>query len=121
MQRRSCGRFSVPGATVDWLAEAEPSLWRRDCPLRNLSRGGGGFLSGTSPRAGERVRLRITVPGEPRRIEVLAHVAWSVLGGGGTYHVGVEFAPYGGTRGANDPAVLERIEALETRFLRPVG
>ena len=117
MDRRKCDRFAVPDASVDWTAEGEVGWGGTGCPLRDLARGGARFLSECPPPRGTFLRLRIRLPGERDPIEARGRVEWSLVSHGRVHHVGIEFAPYGRGPGANDPAVLDRILALEDRFL----
>lgn len=118
MERRSCQRFVIPEATVDWTPEADARKGGSHCPLRDLSRGGARFVTEGPPRVGTALRLRIAVAGEAEALEVRGKVVWTAVSAGRAHHVAVEFAPYGAAPGANPPAVLERLTALEARFLR---
>jgi len=120
MKQRSCARFAVPDARVDWALHDGGESWTRGCPLRNLSRGGVGFASEGPPGNGGAVRLRILIEGEPP-LELLGRVVWSLLSSGKTYHIGVQLAPYGEGRGHNHPSALQRIATLEAHFLPSAG
>jgi hypothetical protein len=115
MERRSCERFTVPGATIDWVSEADAELSGTECPLADLSRGGMRFMAARPPREGTSLRLVLKVPGEAEPLVLRGSVAWSLVSSGQLHQVAVAFSPYGA--GGNDASVLKRIVGIETRFL----
>jgi hypothetical protein len=116
-ERRSCERFPVPGATVDWESETDPGQVATECLMGDLSRGGVRFLTAAPARAGTLVHVTLHVPGEPEPLRLRGSVAWNLVSSGQIYNLAVAFAPYTPGTGANDPAALERLVAIEARFL----
>jgi hypothetical protein len=82
----------------------------------DLSRGGARFLSTQSLKTGARLELEIAGPVGERPLRLSGQVRWSWLHPTHSFEIGVEFAPYGDVPGANPPAELARIVALETLF-----
>ena len=107
----------MPGGSVDWESETDPGQVATECPIGDLSRGGVRFHTPGPPRAGTRVRLTLHVPGESDALELRGSVVWTLVSSGQMYDMAVGFSPYGATPGENPPTALERLAAIEERFL----
>jgi hypothetical protein len=114
-ERRTCRRFAVPGATVDWRTDPPGESYGSESHLADLSRGGARFVAAGPPPPGSRLRLKIQVPGE-EPFDAAGQVAWSSVTSGQLNDVGVVFAPFGEAPRANPERVLDRLIALEARF-----
>lgn len=68
------------------------------------------------PHEGTSVTVTIEVPGETAPLVLKGRVVWTLLSGGQFHQVAVAFEPYGSAPAANDPAMLERLTAIEARF-----
>jgi hypothetical protein len=100
---------------VDWQPAADRKRGGTECPIGDLARGGVRFLAPDPPRQGTPVTVTVNVPGE-KALVLEGRVVWTLLSGGQLHQVAVAFEPYGSAPGANDPAALERLVALEVRF-----
>jgi PilZ domain-containing protein len=116
-ERRSCERFAVPGATVDWESDREPGRSGSECPLGDLSRGGVRFLTPAPPEGGTLLRVALHIPGEPEPVRLRGSVVWRLVSSGQIHNVAIAFEPYSSSPGANQPDALERLVAIEARFL----
>jgi len=122
IERRTCIRFEIPGATVSYRLKKslliKPADGEEFCPVLDISRGGLRFLSKGDLKIGTPVTLKISVPGERIPLELHGQVRWSSPKEGGSYkhQVGVQFNPYGEKKGQNYPGSLVKIIALEQKF-----
>lgn len=115
IERRSCPRFSVAGATLSWVDPAQPHRTGAECALQDLSRGGVRFSTpGPAPR-GTLLELQLQLPDADDALKLRGRVVWTRLSSGQFHEVGVEFAPYGDGPGANAMSALERLVELEAR------
>lgn len=120
INRRSCERFVIPGATVCYIRDSlfpGRDFGKDFYPLFDISRGGLRFLSHDRITVGSRLLLKITLP-EEEPLVMGGTVRWSGLHGGRSYEfeIGVQFAPYGKEGHYNPPSALERITSWEARF-----
>jgi hypothetical protein len=116
-ERRSCERFPVPGATVDWESETDPGQVATECPLGDLSRGGVRLSTAAPPKIGTLVKVTLHIPGEEEPLTLRGSVVWTLVSSGQIHSLAVMFAPYTSVPGANEPEMLERLVAIEARFL----
>jgi hypothetical protein len=123
VERRSCVRFKIPGATVNYQKKAflfaKPGFIEEFCPVLDISRGGIRFLTQKAIKPNSEVSLKISVPGERIPFTMKGIVKWSSLGEGKSYRyqVGVQFNPYGEKKDQNLPGNLVKIIALEQKFI----
>ncbi len=123
IEKRSCLRFKIPGATVNYQKKSilftKPGFIEEFCPVLDISRGGIRFLSQNALRPTTDVSLKISVPGEKIPFTMKGVVKWSSLSEGKSYkyQVGVQFNPYGEKKDQNQPGNLVKIIALEQKFL----
>lgn len=122
LEKRACGRFRIPGATV--RTKRAKSLFRKSAfgpdssPLLDLSRGGIRFLTSAKLPLDAAVTIEITIPGEDAPLVFMGHVRWfapnrdPIL----RYQFGVQIDPYGDREGYNPPEVLDRIIGLEQAY-----
>lgn len=121
IERRTCIRFKIPGATVNYQRK---SLFPRSgfieefCPVLDISRGGVRFLTQKVLKPDTEVTLRISVPGERIPFSLKGVVKWSSPSEGKSYQfqVGVQFNPYGMDKDQNLPQTMVKIMALEQKF-----
>lgn len=119
LEKRSCGRFRIPGATV--RTKRKKTLFRKDeyehesSPLLDLSRGGVRFLTSAKLPLDAPVTIEMTIPGEDAALVVLGHVRWFAPHPDPIfkYQFGIQIDPYGDKEGYNPPEILDRIIALE--------
>lgn len=128
-ERRSCVRFKIPGATVDYQKKTllpRPGFIEEFCPVIDISRGGIRFLTQKPIKPDTEVTVRISVPGERIPFTMKGIVKWSSQSEGKTYQyqAGVQFHPYGDKKDENLPQNMVKIMALEQKFIeksRPGG
>jgi Tfp pilus assembly protein PilZ len=121
IERRSCIRFRIPGATVNYQRKsllAKPGFIEEFCPILDISRGGIRFLTQKTLKPDSDVTLRISVPGERIPFTMKGIVKWSAPNEGKSYpfQVGVQFNPYGMDKDQNLPQNMVKIMALEQKF-----
>ena len=124
LEKRTCARFRIPGATVAY--KKEKSLFKRSpdyggefLPMLDLSRGGIRFLTSEAIALDTKVHLSIQVPGDPSPLKIDGTVRWSApnIGHSFKYQIGVQFYPYGEKKGMNYPGTLVKIIAIEQKFM----
>jgi hypothetical protein len=123
LEKRTCIRFRIPGATVKYKAEKK-FLRKHDyiaefCPVLDISRGGIRFLAQELLKFESRVEMKISIPGETSPLIVKGIVRWYSPNPGKSYkyQIGIQFLPYGESGNHNYPGVLTKIIALEQKFL----
>ena len=123
IERRTCLRFEIPGATVSHkLDKLLPSTGEKYgeefCPLLDISRGGLRFLSQKSFKINIKISTKISVPGEHVPLTLKGRVRWTAANPGRSYkyQIGIQFNPYGEKKGQNYPGTLVKIIALEQKF-----
>ena len=122
IERRTCKRFEVPGATVSYtqseLSTAEKKTEEEFCPIQDISRGGIKFLGKKSLEINSELNMKISIPGEELPLNFRGRVRWiSVSEKKEKYMVGIQFNPYGEKQGQNYPGNLVKIIALEQKYL----
>lgn len=125
IERRTCIRFKIPGATVNYQRKSllpRPGFIEEFCPVLDISRGGIRFLTQKVLKPDTQVTLRISVPGERIPFSMKGVVKWSSPGEGKSYQfqVGVQFNPYGMEKDQNMPQTMVKIMALEQKFVEKV-
>jgi hypothetical protein len=123
IERRTCTRFEIPGATVNYkIFRFSPKLKRNYgeefCPVVDLSRGGLRFLCQNKLDINAKIKMKVSVPGERVPLELLGRVRWSAANPGKSYkyQTGIQFNPYGEKKKQNYPGNLVKIIALEQKF-----
>jgi Tfp pilus assembly protein PilZ len=125
IERRTCIRFEIPGATVSYKLKkpllAKTTYGEEFCPTIDLSRGGLRFLSQEEMKIGTPIMLKISIPGERIPLELHGQIRWVAPQMGMSYkcQIGVQFSPYGEKKGQNYPGSLVKIIALEQKFAPP--
>jgi len=120
-KERKSPRIIIPRTTVRyhirqfWMSRKNYS---RQCPLIDLSTGGLAFLNDFAPRSGKRVSLLLSFPEKGPELQVEGRIVYAVATGiaGYRYRVGVEFLPFSGRKGGNDPEVMEVLAKFEDRL-----
>jgi len=121
IERRTCIRFKIPGATVNYQRKSlfpKPGFVEEFCPVLDISRGGVRFLTQKVLKPDTEVTLRVSVPGERIPFSMKGVVKWSSPSEGKSYQfqVGVQFNPYGMDKEQNLPQTMVKIMALEQKF-----
>jgi hypothetical protein len=123
IERRSCERFRVPGATACYR-KSSSLIPKKDfseefCPIIDLSRGGLRFLGQKQVKAGQKLLLEVTIPGDRSPLILFGTVRWIGFNPGKSYkyQVGAQLNPYGEKKGQNSAETLARLTALEEEFL----
>jgi Tfp pilus assembly protein PilZ len=121
IERRTCIRFKIPGATVNYQRKSllpKPGFMEEFCPVLDISRGGIRFLTQKMIKPDSEVTLRISVPGERIPFSMKGVVKWSSPSEGKSYQfqVGVQFNAYGMDKDQNLPQTMVKIMALEQKF-----
>lgn len=121
-ERRSCVRFKIPGATLDYQKKSlfpKPGYIEEFCPVIDISRGGVRFLTQKPMKPETEVMVRISIPGERIPFSMKGMVKWSSPSEGKTYQyqAGVQFHPYGDKKDENLPQNMVKIMALEQKFI----
>lgn len=123
IERRTCERFEVPGATLCYRREGLLPFskeYTEECfPIVDISRGGLRFLSETMLKVDAMLSLKVTLPGDETPLLIKGRVSWASVNPGVSYkyQIGIQFEPYGDKKSENDPESLRRITALEQKFL----
>ncbi len=114
--RRVYDRFSIPGATISWKLMDKDSFSEETLPLSDISRFGLSLLTNTPPQVNSVISLRINLPKEPQRLDLVGKVIYAIFRGPGLtyeYRVGVELNPFSETEGDNSPEMQQKIQDLE--------
>ena len=117
--RRVFDRFSIPGATISWRLPDQDSFPDERLPLSDISKFGLSLLANTPPEVNSNVALRVNLPKEPARVDLLGKVIYVVYRGPGLtyeYRVGVELKPFSENEGDNSPESQQAIEDLERMY-----
>jgi len=123
LEKRTCLRFRIPGATIKYRRERR-FLTRHEyiaefCPVLDISRGGIRFLAQELLKFESLVEMKISIPGETSPLVLKGIVRWHSPNPGKSYRyqIGVQFLPYGESKNHNYPGALTKIIALEQKFL----
>jgi len=121
-EKRISQRFKIPGATVSYRKESwlfkRKSFDEEFLPLEDLSRGGLRFVSQKRLKAGDKLFIQLSIPGERSPLGLLGKVRWSARSKTGNYpyEAGVQFNVYGEKKSQNYPGNLVKIISLEQKF-----
>lgn len=121
-EKRISQRFKIPGATVSYRKESwlfkRKSFDEEFLPLEDLSRGGLRFVSQKRLKAGDKLFIQLSIPGERSPLGLLGKVRWSARNKTGNYpyEAGVQFNVYGEKKSYNYPGNLVKIISLEQKF-----
>ncbi len=122
MEKRSCIRFHVPGATLCYRKKS--LFWRRGgygedrFPILDMSRGGVRIVSDSRSKIGLKIDVQIHLPEMEQALEMTAEVRWVGRNPETSYRfqTGIAFAPYGTGKNENPTEVLDRLKALESIY-----
>ena len=118
VQRIACRSFHVAGAQVDVqrvLFGLLPWLSAERCDVENVSKGGVAFECRLPMMAGEKIEIKLRVPGERGPIALKGEITWCKRARYGGYRVGARFAQYGEGVGSNPRSALAALRALEAK------
>ena len=123
LEKRTCARFRIPGATIAF--RKEKGLFKKSAygaeflPMLDISRGGIRFLSQEMLDLDTRIHLSVQVPGDPSPLKMDGIVRWFASNPGQSYkyQLGVQFLPYGEKRDMNYPGNLVKIISYEQKFM----
>jgi hypothetical protein len=127
LEKRSCERFRVPGATLCYRKKGwffvNGGFGEDFYPVLDISRGGVKFLCNHRLKAGSSVVLRLAVPGLEEEIEILGSIRWTNRNPEKSYRyqVGIAFHPYGSGKNENSPQILETLRRIEAEHIGPTG
>lgn len=126
IERRTCLRFEIPGATLNYrisriLPPSFDSYDEEFCQVIDISRGGLRFQAKKRIDIDTKLHMNIAIPGERVPLTMNGLVRWSTPAEDPTfgYQVGVQFNAYGEKRDQNYPGNLVKIIALEQKFCPP--
>lgn len=122
LEKRTCRRFKIPGATVSYkLGRFFPKkkYIEESHPVAEISRGGIRFLSHKLLTTKGKISVKISIPDESSPLILMGQVRWSAFipSMSYKYQIGVEFNPFGEKESCNPLQLLERLIALEKKFL----
>ncbi len=114
IEKRTCIRFEIPGATVSYEFQDHVEEFS---PLVDISRGGLKFIGKKAPEMNSEVTLNISIPGERIPLTLFGTVRWiSYIERTDQYFIGVQFNPYGEKEKENYPGNMVKIIALEQKY-----
>lgn len=122
IEKRACQRFKIPGATVNYklgrLLSSQKYVEKYN-PVSEISRGGIRFLSQKHIATKSKILLKISIPDEKPSLILKGRVRWVAFFPSLSYkyQIGVEFDPFGERKECNSLQILERLIALEKKFL----
>ncbi|MEJ2110999.1 MAG: PilZ domain-containing protein [Acidobacteriota bacterium] len=117
--RRAHERFSIPGANITWTPKGQETFPKETTPLSDISRNGVSFLTNNTPDEAEEIAIRINLPKQPGRLELLGITVYSIYRGPGLtyeYRVGVKLKPFSAAEGNNSIESKKAIEKLEETY-----
>jgi len=79
--------------------------------LNDLTKSGMSFQTNKNVSSGDRVFLKIDIPGH-QKIQIIGHVVWVSDQDTNYQNVGVQFLPFGTMRGYNTFGVREKLDSL---------
>jgi Tfp pilus assembly protein PilZ len=119
LKKRNCKRFNIPGVTL-YFREKNffffSGKYSADYfPVINLSKGGAKFLCHQRFSPGNRITIRLDIPGMDQTHEILASIKWISKNPEQSYRyqTGISFNSYGKRKNENSMEVLSFLEALE--------
>ncbi|MFQ6069956.1 MAG: PilZ domain-containing protein [Candidatus Aminicenantales bacterium] len=120
---RSCRRFHVLGATVNYALKKRPFLKRKfheeECPVLDISRGGIRFVCDNLLKINRKIFIELHFSDESEPLPLKGSVVWLSVYPGKSYRyqTGIQFAPFGERKGLNSAYALKKIVELEKRIL----
>lgn len=119
VQRRSCHRFEIPGATAEYKKAgllAFVTGLSKAYPVANVSKGGVAFLCEEPFSKGQKLTVQLLAPQEVP-LKLHAEVRWQgrhqETGGA---IVGVAFAPFGPKMGQNSLEDLDVLRRFDEKY-----
>lgn len=123
MEKRTCVRFKIPGATVNYKTEKlfpspGETYGEEFCPVLDLSRGGILFVCQEKLKPETKIHLKLSIPGERSALKLDGIIRRVTPNPGKSYkfQVGTQFFPYGEKKGQNYLGNLVKIISLEQKF-----
>ncbi len=123
MEKRTCVRFKIPGATVSYRTEkifssAGENYGEEFCPVLDLSRGGILFVCQEKLKPEAKIQMKVSIPGERSALKLKGVVRRVSPNPGKSYHyqIGAQFFPYGEKKDQNYLGNLVKIISLEQKF-----
>lgn len=123
IERRACKRIKIPDATVSYKEGkfffSKKQYVEEFYPVIEISRGGIRFLGHRLFTTASKISLKIFIPEEDTPLIIKGRVRWTSLNPeiSYKYQIGVQFDPFGWKKGHNHPEILDKIIALEQKFL----
>ncbi len=123
LKKRHCKRFLIPGSTLYY--RNKPGFFKKSkysddyYPIINMSIGGAKFLCDERLRTGQKIFVKINIPGEDKQPEIHAKVRWVSRNPEQSYRyqIGVSFNAYGKGRNKNSKDILIFLKNLEQSTL----
>ena len=122
LERRTCQRFVIPGATVvvqvRGFLQSQKSVPDDVYPVVDLSKGGICFFSDWAPKEDKEVTLLLNVLEHGGTLPLEGKVIYVSVNKGISYpyRVGVQFKPFGSGEGFNPLERLDKLEELEKTY-----
>lgn len=123
MEKRTCVRFKIPGATVSYkteklFANTGQTYGEEFCPVLDVSRGGIQFVCQEKLKPETKIHLKLSVPGERSALKLKGIIRRVTANPGKSYNyrVGTQFFPYGEKKDQNYLGNLVKIISLEQKF-----
>jgi Tfp pilus assembly protein PilZ len=107
ISKRSYPRFQVPGATISYKDQIHP--------LVNLGRGGLSFLAKEPLKLGREVSFHLMLSKKKDPIHLRGSVVYCIPSPvvNNHHNIGIRFASFTASRGANSPEIPKILEQLE--------
>lgn len=122
LERRTCERFVIPGATVSYKVHGffkSHQPFPSDLyPIADLCKGGLCFMTDTPLKENKEVSLLIRVSEKENPISLEGKIMYVSLNTSISYRyrVGVQFKPFGTNEGFNALESLNRLDELEKTY-----
>jgi len=116
-ERRYSQRHQFPDSNVFCQESSALGIFKQysdPLPLNDLNRSGLGFQTDKLYSYGDKIHLKVEIPGH-QKISVIGEVRWvSELGMDSYKKVGIQFLPFGTMKGYNSFSAREKLERLIT-------
>ena len=122
--KRTCFRFEIPGATLQYkkagFFSASPDYEDEFCPILDLSLGGIRFLTQHNLKVNTKLSIKVSYNENDGSFHLNGKVKWTISNPGFSYkyQVGVQFNPYGDKEGLNSPEEYAKIKTLEWKYAK---
>lgn len=122
-ERRRFFRVKIPGTRLSYFHKFlffSSILYSEEfCPVIDISRGGIQFQSKKFHKSQRKILMKVHIPDEKSCLDLKGQVKWSLFNPSNDYdyHVGVQFEPFVGRKGYNQPMALDKLESLEKEFM----